>query len=227
MFENTLRYVKSGDIIVASLEYNQFFDRAMYGGHDLVRTIFDVAPSELFNLHASQHLNMMSHLPSYAFSKFKPGEYYFKRNPLEIYDRNSINQYGDNAKHWNLPSKELVTEPSLPEEYDSQAFDRLKRFESAIRDKGATLLITFPALEQHVFEHEMKTIKLLESEFRQRRFLVMGYPERYVMPDTLMFDTPYHLIKRGVDMRTQLMIEDITLAIRTEMVQTDPRPSIE
>jgi hypothetical protein len=44
---------------------------------------------------------------------------------------------------------------------------------------------------------------------------VMGSPERYVMPETLMFDTPYHLIKKGVDLRTELMIEDIKLALQT------------
>jgi hypothetical protein len=29
------------------------------------------------------------------------------------------------------------------------------------------------------------------------------------MPDSMMFNTPYHLLKTGVDYRTQLLIEDI------------------
>ena len=216
MFENTLHYVKRGDIIVASLEYNQFFNRAMYGGHDLVRVIFDVAPTEFFQLRLQQHLNMSEHVPAYAFSKFKPREYVFKRDSLEIYDRNSTNQYGDNCKHWNLPRRRpLATEPPLPTEYDRIAFDILEDFDSAIKEKGAILLITFPALERRTFEDNKIAIKAIEKEIRDRKFFVMGSPERYVMPETLMFDTPYHLIKKGVDIRTELMIEDIKLALQT------------
>ncbi|HYI78239.1 MAG TPA: hypothetical protein VEW65_11525 [Chryseolinea sp.] len=44
---------------------------------------------------------------------------------------------------------------------------------------------------------------------------MIGSPEPYPNPETLMFDTPYHLIKKGVDIRTELMIEDIKLALQT------------
>jgi hypothetical protein len=213
MFENTLRHVKPGDVIVASLEYNQFSDKAMYGGHDLVRTIFDVAPSDFYYLRPQQYVNMIPHIPAYAISKFKPGEYLFERDPLEIYDRNAINEFGDNSKHWTLPGRTLRAEPALPLYYDRLAFDLLKEFETSIRAKGATLLITFPALQQQCFEAGKAAIKAIEKEIADHDFIVMGYPERYVMPDTLMFDTPYHLIKQGVDLRTELLIEDIRTAL--------------
>lgn len=215
MFQNTLRYVQPGDIIVASLEYNQFSNGAMYGGHALVRTIFDVAPGEFYDLELRQYLNMLAPLPAYAFSKFKPGEYFFKRDALEIYDRNSFNQYGDNSRHWNLPRRTMLSEPLLPESYDRVAFDRLKEFESVIIEKGARLLITFPALRQSTFEDDRRAIKEIETQIRARDLVVMGRPERYIMPDSLVFDSPYHFMKQGVELRTQLMIEDIRLALES------------
>ena len=45
-------------------------------------------------------------------------------------------------------------------------------------------------------------------------FELLGYPERYRMNDSLMFDTTYHLSKKGVDLRTQLLIEDIKKSIK-------------
>ena len=33
---------------------------------------------------------------------------------------------------------------------------------------------------------------------------------RYKLPDPLFFNTPYHLVKEGVDERTKLVIEDLT-----------------
>ncbi|MBA4053674.1 MAG: hypothetical protein C0490_03080 [Marivirga sp.] len=213
MFENTLRYVRPGDIIVASIEYNQFYNGAIYGGPDLTRTILDVAPNDFFKLRWRQYYNMIAHVPLYAFSKFKPGEYFFTRDPLEIYDRNSTNQYGDNCKHWNSASRRIPPESPLPIRYDAYAFDILKDFESRAKEKGVTLLITFPAIQQASFKIQYAGIKSIEREFNKRNFHVMGYPERYIMSDTLIFDTPYHLIKKGVDLRTELLIEDLKIAL--------------
>ena len=226
MFENTLKYLRPGDVVVASIEYNQFFDGAMYGGHDLVRTIFDVAPGEFADLRLRQYLNMIPHIPAYALSKFKPREYFFKRDPLEIYDRNSTNEFGDNCKHWTLPGRTVRPEPRLPGSYDLRAFEALKRYESAIRQKGGTLLITFPALQEESFEADFTSIKAIEKEIMSRDFVVVGYPERYVMPDTLIFDTPYHLIKAGVDLRTELLIEDIRSALHSTTRPLDGRAAI-
>ena len=36
-----------------------------------------------------------------------------------------------------------------------------------------------------------------------------GTPEKYKIPDDMMFDTIYHLSKKGVDFRTNLLILDI------------------
>lgn len=34
------------------------------------------------------------------------------------------------------------------------------------------------------------------------------------MPDSLMFDSPYHLLKKGVDYKTQLLIEDLKTKLK-------------
>jgi hypothetical protein len=217
MFENTLKYVKPSDIIVASIEYSQFYDDAVYGGPDLTRTVFDVGRNEFFDLRFRQYCNMLSNLPHYAFSKFKPSEYFFTRNPGEIYDRNATNAYGDNCKHWNLPSKITQPESPLPVDYDTYAFDILMEFERRVQEKGATLVITFPALQHTSFIIQEKGIKGIERELKDRNFFIVGYPERYVVEDTLIFDTPYHLIKKGVDMRTMLLIEDLKFAFADDI----------
>jgi hypothetical protein len=218
MFDNTLRYVKEGDIVVASMEYNQFFNNVIFGGEDLVRTIFDVSPKEFFHLRFGQLYNIAPHIPYYAFSKFNPREYLFTRDPSEIYDRNATNQYGDNCKHWNLASRKVRPIEPLPLALNEYALNILSRFESDIRHKGARLYLTFPALQQTSFELEKKKIKSIEKELRKRNLLLIGTPERYVIPDTLIFDTPYHLTKTGVDRRTRLLIEDLKLAAALPLV---------
>ena len=222
MFDNTLEYVRPGDVIVASLEYNQFYNKAMFGGPDLVRTIFDVSPDDIFTLRREHYPYIVHNLPYYSTTKFKPTEYIFKRNPAEIYERDAFNQYVDICKHWSLSSRIVDPEEPLPAKYDKQAFEILSEFKSAIERKGALLLITFPALQRSSFKSQEAGIKEIEKEFKRMNFILVGTPERYVMPDSLLFDTPYHLIKAGVDLRTKLLIADLKLALKKQRMLSSP-----
>jgi hypothetical protein len=49
----------------------------------------------------------------------------------------------------------------------------------------------------------------VEAELRAKQFPLLGSPERYIMADNLVFNTPCHPVKEGVDYRTRLLIEDI------------------
>ena len=119
MLDNTLRHVRKNDIVIVSPEYDQFFNRVSLGGEDLVRTVFDVSRKSVFDLRPSQAINIAPLIPYYSLSKFKIREYTSPRDPSEIYDRDSFNEYGDNAKHWNLPAQSV--EPLKP--LDAKAFD--------------------------------------------------------------------------------------------------------
>jgi hypothetical protein len=222
MFDNTLEYVRPGDVIVASIEYNQFYNKAMFGGGDLVRIIFDVSRDDLFKLRRKQYPYVVYNLPYYSFTKYKPTEYIFKRNPSEVYDRDATNQYGDLCKHWTLSSRIVNPQGPLPAKYDKQAFEILNELKSAIERKGALLLITFPALQERTFKNQETGIKDIERELKSRNFTLAGTPERYVMPDALLFDTPYHLIKAGVDLRTKLLIADLKLAMKRQHLLKSP-----
>lgn len=222
MFDRAFEYVRPGDVIVASIEYDQFYNKAMFGGDDLVRTIFDVSREDLFKLRGRQYSCMVSNLPYYSFTKYKPTEYIFKRNPEEVYDREATNQYGDNCKHWNLSSRIVDPVEPLPTKYDKQAFEILSEFKTAIERKGAFLFITFPAFQQSSFKNQEAGIRDIEKEFKRRNFSLVGSPKSYVMPDALLFDTPYHLIKAGVDLRTKLLIADLKLAFKEQHLLKSP-----
>ena len=213
MLDNTLKYIKDGDIIVVSPEYSHFYDRKAYGGEDLVKVIFDINPKEVFNLRLQQLWNIVPFVPYYSFSKVRLSEYSFALDTAEIYGRNSFNQYGDNFRHWNLPQRSIRPLRPLTAEFDHFAIDRLYEFKIAAEKKGAIVYITFPALQETSFEIQKTAIDHVERELKQKEFTLLGNPERYIMPDSLMFDTPYHLIKSGVDLRTAMLIEDLKAAL--------------
>ena len=66
MLDHTLQYVRPNDIIIVSPEYSQFYDHLAYGKEELLRTILDVAPNEIFDLRRKQVWQIIKYLPRYA-----------------------------------------------------------------------------------------------------------------------------------------------------------------
>ena len=76
MMDNTLPYIRTGDIVVISPEYQQFFGSFAYGSDGLLRLIMDVDISGFENLRMQQWINITKNLPEYFVSKFDPNQYF-------------------------------------------------------------------------------------------------------------------------------------------------------
>jgi len=214
MLDNTVPYVKAGDIIIICPEYSQFYENLSMGTEDLLRVVLDKSPSEIFRLRLDQFSNSLRYVPKYAFSKFKPTEYVVPSTANQVYLRSSFNNFGDMDSHWLLPGNTFPTlNPLIPSLYDNKVMRYLKEFQHVCEQKGARVFITFPALHENSFDQDSSEITLIEKRIRTEGFAVLGTPSRYRMPDSLRFDTPYHLIQPGVNMRTLLLAEDLKSAI--------------
>ncbi len=210
MLDNTLRYVKAGDVVIVCPEYSQFYEDLAMGTEDLLRIVLDKSPRELGHLHFRQLSNSLKYLPKYALAKFKPSEYLFYENENEVYLRSSFNHYGDMTTHWFLEGRSFATLPPLVHaQYDSYVIDYLHQFKKSVEEKGAQLYITFPALHEPSFDQDSIEINRLAKSLQDGGFTLLGSPSRYRMPDSILFDTPYHLIQPGVNHRTHLLMEDL------------------
>jgi len=87
-------------------EYSHFAGTSAYGRDGLLRTVVDVARSDLKRLRPRQYLGMIPILPRYAFSKLKPTEYLYV-NESGVYGAKSFNEYGDETNHWKLAKREV------------------------------------------------------------------------------------------------------------------------
>ena len=205
MMNNTIQYVNEGDIIVIAPEYQQFFGRFVYGGEELLRTIAEVkyAPLKI-----NQIKNIYKFFPKLAFSKINPFNYIFVRES-DVYSVNSFNEYGDQDAHWGLEQKKIVPTLGIDYDYNPNTLKLIDDFRIRLNKKNASLYITYPSFQASSFDNNIKQIKKVQNELINSGFELLGYPKRYRMNDSLMFDTTYHLSKEGVDLRTQLLIEDI------------------
>lgn len=215
MLDNTLQYVKAGDIIIISPEYSQFYENLSVGTEDLLRVVIDKSPFAIFQLRLAQFSNSIKYIPRYALSKFKPTEYFFHSNTQQVYLRSSFNKYGDMDTHWLLKGSSFATlDPLIPALYDKNVMAYLHQFNTICEQKGARAYITFPALHEKSFDQDSVEINRIEKRIRAEGFAILGSPLRYRMPDSIMFDTPYHLIQPGVNRRTQLLMEDLKSVLK-------------
>jgi hypothetical protein len=208
MTDNALSYIKSGDVVVVVPEYLQFYGKFAFGGEELLRTVMDISPKRIIELRKEQFANIAVFFPKYAFSKFKPTEY-FGFSEDKIYSVSSYNNYGDVYTHWQMPQERFDVYPSAKEEFNHSVIEVLVDFKEQLQRKGAKLYISFPGFQATSFENIKPQIMEIENELKKKDFLLLGSAERYKMPDSMMFNTPYHLLKIGVDYRTRKLIIDI------------------
>jgi hypothetical protein len=210
MFDNAAQHVKKGDIIIAPLEYSHLVCEYNYCNGSLLRLITDVNKKYLHLLSFRQVLILLRLVPRYFVSKLDPRAY-FVDHP---YSTGSYNRYGDEYSHWNMENRAFVPCSRL-DDFNPQIIEKIKDFEKIVEEKGAKLYLTYPSYLDKSFYKSEDIIATIRTEL-EKNFKVLGTPERYMMPDSLMFDSSYHLNKKGVDIRTARLIEDIKNAKLTD-----------
>jgi len=208
MMDNTIQYIKENDIVILAPEYIHFYGRTVYGGEELLRTVADIELSKIFELKKEQLKNISKYILKYSFSKLKFTEY-FGYKESDVYSVNSFNQYGDVCTHWEMQQQKFPPFDTIKKKYNSNTIKLINNFKIEIEEKGANLFITYPSYQASAFDKSIMQIKKVEKELINNNFNLLGTPERYKIPDRMMFNTSYHLLKTGVDYRTQLLIEDI------------------
>lgn len=208
MLDSVLPYVHSGDIIIVAPEYSHFYGGYGYGSEELLRIVMDVSPADLRRLRIRQWINIIPYFPKYSLSKLKPSEYLNVREST-IYGVNSFNEFGDVHTHWQLTKQQFKPYEEISGKFDSSVISKLSDFQIKLIKKGAILFITFPGLQSTSFDNSRTQIMQVETELRRKKFCLIGTPQEYKMPESLMFNTPYHLSKKGMNYRTQLLINDL------------------
>lgn len=217
MLHNVIPFVKPRDIIVISPEYDQYYGEFSYGQEELLRIVMDTNPLAIIKLSKEQLFNILLFLPKYCFSKFNPVEYlYTKEDP--VYSINSFNKFGDVNTHWTILGSKVSPYPEIHGDFNEHIIDELKSFNSEAEHIGAKVLFTFPCYQEASYEKSKEKIVAVEHRIKSNGFTVISKPADYKIPDSLLFNTPYHLSKKGVDLRTLLLIRDINIYIKNKSI---------
>jgi hypothetical protein len=211
MLDHNLQYIRKGDIIVLVPEYQLFFKNFNSGSKEVLRIVLDVNKSNIRLLNREQIMTSIPACGHFIFSKLNPTEYINVNTAAsDIYGVNAYNQFGDAVTHWSMERRKVTPFKTIdPEFYNPKVMEALKEYEQTIHQQGAVLYVSYPGCQDISFHRSEKAIEKVKEELIKNKFKTLGFPERYVMPDSLLFEAPYHLNKQGVDHRTMLLVEDM------------------
>lgn len=210
MLSDAEDYIRESDIIVVSPEYQNFYGEIANGGIELLSTIVEVSPKSIKLLDYKQYFTLIQNIPEFLKSKWeseisKP----VSDTAIGVYDRKSFNSYGDVYTSWKLPREKVVPFGKIEGKVNKNLLMSLKNFNNSVCKKKAKLYIAFPCYQDLSFANASAQIKEIELSLKKNGFNLLSAPERYIIPDSLIFNTPYHLTKQGTDLRTTLLIEDL------------------
>ncbi len=211
MFQDVLGYIQKGDNVVLSSEYEQFFGRMIYGGYPYPIIEFEVSPWNFKRLNFDQWVNFIKVVPGYAVRRLKVWKYFLGNSLIKdsLYTRSGFNEFGDHIAHWQEEGRNPISTKSYQGLFNSEAIQLIVDFQKQLIAKSAKLFIIYPPYQQSSFINNKNNIAKIHQELIIAGLNVLSVPERYITNDTLIFDTPYHLTKKGVDIRTRLLIEDM------------------
>jgi len=211
--DDMLRYVRKGDVLIVSPEYQQF--KGMYYGRDvLLIMVSDVVP-ELKRLIKPMHWwRLRNDLLPYAGSTYgRLVSFDFKKADhawSSVYNRSNYNEEGDMIGHHGQQAKYVLPRKvvGLPV---VEHVEGMVAFRDSLKNRGAAFIYSFPSYPKTSFDRSQKFMrafqKQLNSSFSESE--ILGNVEDYVFEDSLFFNTVYHLTEEGKKLRTAQMIEDL------------------
>src|SRR5690606_34487282 len=111
--------------------------------------------------------------------------------------------------HWNK-KKEKINKAQLDgQHYNPKTLELIFEFKNTLQKRQAQLFFTYPCFMRSSYENCSTQIIEVKNKIKNNNLHVLGTPERYSFPDSLYYNTYYHLIELGANLRSDLLIEDI------------------
>lgn len=210
MLRHSIDYLKEGDIIIVSPEYQQFYGNQVNGESVLLPLLFEVS-YDFKNLDLGQSIHLLQFSGDYILTKLKFWNYLKsdksignKLNKFYLY-----NKYGDYYNHWTSPKPTTFEKYDIDGSFNDEAIDLLIEYKNTVDVKKAKLFVTFPCIDDSSFNKGIKEIKFIENILKDYGFNILGTPEDYSFKDSLIYNSSYHLTGEGVNLRTIKLIYDI------------------
>lgn len=220
MMEDLKPYIRKDDIIVLSTEYTDYYSNQYYGNIELVSMLFDIYPGGLGHLDLNHWRMLVPAVFKYAAIKiikipriirYYASDIRINNEDIGYYNKYSFNEFGDTYLHWQLDNIPFAPYPGNVQEVhlNQNALDEIEGFSKYVNEKNAFIILLPPVLQSSTYKNQQKIIYRIDSTLKIKDIPFFKEPSEYCFPDSLFFNTPYHLNKKGIYKRTNLTINNL------------------
>ena len=202
MLSSILERVKADDIIVVMPEYRQFFDYYNGRGNILSPAFFYASDHDISNLNFEQISNIVTGAPSYI-----TGNILFRKSDQFQYSADNFNEYGDEIVHRAEGHRKFGAPSIINQNVDEYALNDLAEKISELREKGCRVYLFGPNTIESNYLKNQKEIQEMNEALSKRDLYFSVSPDYFVQPDSMAFDTPYHLNGDGAIEAAKRFIE--------------------
>ena len=209
IFSEVEKDIHEGDIVVTSLEYQHYLSEPLYNGEDvLAALLFDVNRDCRKYVSAGQWVALVPNLALYGTKKLIS----FNSIPVDVFEdkftRDSFNEYGDEVAHYGMASTiQSKDESVLGPKVQKRSLRRLVQFKKYVEDKGAKFCLEPCPFPRRQFNADEQSIRAIADGLEEIGIPFPADPESYAYPDSLMFNSFFHLGETGAEMRTESLIQ--------------------
>jgi hypothetical protein len=214
-------YVRRGDIIVISPEYDQFYGNYADGDQTLNTALLYTPSDRLGDFIKSYSVidvvlrprveNARRAFVMAAAEAFGVKDRYFPPDTNPVYNRRSFNEHGDMVGHLTRQGKNpdsiYVGPIGTKKQLNPRTVDLLQDIAQYARSRGAKTYFMFPSYMDRAYALNSAAIDSLGRAIARRvEMPIVGTPRDFVYPPSYFFDTRYHLTAHGREERTREMI---------------------
>ncbi len=224
ILNNVKQNIQKGDIVVLAIEY--YLDKIFYKDVSYATVLYPKGKAfidydaDYYSQEIKHYVNeaqiVRQKFFNFIFEKiirFKEAKVYISTElnsyDTSVYSRNGFNENGDLISHLDKKPFEILTGGTKFQTQDyGESIDRLNDFLVYVNDHGAQVYFTYPSYAKSEFEKNYKAISDFENQLKKNlKIEIISSPEDSALPDSLFFDSVYHLNIKGREIRTQQVIK--------------------
>jgi hypothetical protein len=212
MLDQVEPWIRKGDVVILSLEYNQF--NHIVPSTRVTVPLMEFRPGLLLELDWKTAKQTADTIVTYLRERARRsvlGEMHVWVAP---YSADSFNEYGDADGHYGLPGTDFTTfsvqvgwEPGTG--FD-EALEVLNAFAATCRARGVRPMLFHPVITPERYAEARPRLEGLHRALTERLDMpVMNTPASAVMAREMFYNTVYHLTEEGIRKRTSIYTEAI------------------
>lgn len=205
------KYISNRDIVVVIPEYGQYSEMFYLGGDATVLRILNLYPEGYSVCPFWQRIYISQYIPQYydearVTSPTEPGD-----SPYSI---TSLNEFGDVTAYEERKTNKTFKAYGEVKKYNPLVRHYINGYKKEVENRGAHFVLLPPALSYSSYCNSLKFIDKLYDRYNNKGMqLFSDRPSACTLPDSLYYDTPYHLTTQGVAIRSNQLVQQIENAI--------------